>query len=305
MCAYQLTRQGGFHAWEGCPCQDRVHTLRRGTAEAVTLCDGAGSLQGAERAAAAFSEGMNEWVADHFRTLRAKSVEEIRRLAVGQIGRILDGLTLGGEESRDLYGCTLLTVCRDCRTGEALVLHLGDGLIVGLSREEGCVCLTPPEQGEEYRSTWLVNSSPDEVTDHLRVMRIRRGRRIDAYCLMSDGSEGALYQPREEGVTLHPALESLMQEYLLRPANFAREMPDFVRTRIRPADDFSIGFLGDVPPAMLPVKGPARVRRQYARYLAARREGLTADRAARRAGWRKRDTRTKRERLLAMQVEEV
>lgn len=305
MCAYQLIRQGGFHAWEGCPCQDRVHTLRRGTVEAVTLCDGAGSLKGAEQAAITFSQGMNEWVAEHFQTLRGESDEKIRRLAVGEIGRILDGLTLGEEESRDLYGCTLLTVCRDGRTGEALVLHLGDGLIVGLSRADGCICLTPPEQGEEYRSTWLVNSSPAEVKDHLRVMHIRRRRGIDAYCLMSDGGEGALYQPRPEGVTLHPALERLMQEYLLRPANFVREMPDFVRTRIRPADDFSIGFLGDVPPAMLPVKGPVRVRRQYARYLAARREGLSAERAARRAGWRKRDIRTRRERLLQMQVEEV
>lgn len=305
MCAYQLTQQGGFHAWEGCPCQDRVHTLRRGTVEAVTLCDGAGSLDGAEQAAIAFSQGMNEWVAEHFRTLRGKSDEDVRRMAVAEIGRILDGLTLGVEESRDLYGSTLLTVCRDCRTGEALVLHLGDGLIVGLSREEGCVCLTTPEQGEEYRSTWLVNSSPEELMDHLRVIRIRRQRHMDAYCLMSDGSEGALYQPREDGVTLHPAVESLMQEYLLRPANFVREMPDFVRKRIRPADDFSIGFLGDVPPTMLPAKGPARVRRQFAEYLAARRSGMCAARAARKAGWRKRDVPNKRDRLQWMQVEEV
>lgn len=306
MSVYKLEQQGGIHAWENCPCHDRVHVLRRENVESATLCDGAGSLSGAQEAARAFSEGMNTWLADHFHTsLRGKSCATVRQLAVREIGRILNELTRGVESARDIYGCTLLSVCRDPRTNEALVLHLGDGVILGWHARKGLTPLTLPEHGEVHRSTWLVNNSAEAVAAHLRVLRIRPKQHIGAYCLMSDGSEGALYLPTENGLQLHPVTEQVVREYLLRPATFRKVMPAFVEKRICPADDFSIALLGDLPAESLPRSIPQRIRRQFAAYLSARRRGLSSDRAAREAGWHRRDIGGKRHRLLLFSIEEA
>lgn len=306
MHSFLLEQQGGFHHWEGCPCQDRVDLLRKGELMSLTLCDGASSLSGALEAANAFSRGINEWLTAHFATtLQGKSEDAVRQLAIRQIDRLLTRLTAGVEAARDLYGCTLLSVCCNTRTGEALVLHLGDGAVLGWSRDTGCRCLTPPQQGEELRSTWLVNSSPAMLTEHLRVLRLRPGSPVDAFILMSDGGEGPLYMPTSSGVALNPVMAALTEEFLLRPGSFARAMPAFIREQVRPADDFSIGLLGALPAALIPGRASPRVRRGYAAYLAARRSGLPPVRAARQAGWRKGDLPRKRSRLQTMGIEEV
>jgi len=305
MGAFKLEQQGGIHLWENCPCQDRVHTLRKGDVESVTLCDGAGSLNGAAAAAQAFSQGMNEWMADHYMAFRHTSRREIRRQAIREIDRILTALTCGVNSARDMYGSTLLTVCRDCRTGEALVMHLGDGMILGWSGQQRFSALTNPGRTEADRATWLVNNSPEALNAHLQVVRVPRSAHMDAFCLMSDGGEGALYQITGDTVRLHPVLGSIMQEYLLRPGSFEKAMPDFVKKRICPSDDFSMALLGDVSANALPSQASGRIRRQFASYLAARRSGAGIPQAARQAGWRKKDVKRKQDWLLKMQVEEV
>ena len=306
MCSFQLEQQGGFHLWEECPCQDKVHFLKKGDVESITLCDGAGSMGGALEAAHAFSQGINEWIVEHFfTTLRGKSDEAVKRLVIEEIDRLLTRLTAGEETARDIYGCTLLTACRNTRTGEALVLHLGDGVILGWTPEKDCRCLTHPEQGEELRATWLVNSSPAMLMQHLRVLRLRPGRSVSAFLLMSDGGEGPLYMPTDGDVKLNPVVAKLAKEFLLRPGSFAQAMPDFIKTRVRPTDDFSIGIMGDMPASLLPVRAPRRIVREYVQYLSARRNGLNPIQAARHAGWRKRDISRKRQRLQDMKIEEV
>ena len=306
MCSFQLEQQGGFHLWEGCACQDKVHFIRKGDVESITLCDGAGSLDGALEAARIFSQGVNEWIVEHFSTtLRGKSDANVKRLVIDEIDCLLTRLTAGEETARDIYGCTLLTACRNTRTGETLVLHLGDGVILGWTPEEGCRCLTPPEQSEELRATWLVNSSPTMLMEHLRVLRLHPGRSVSAFILMSDGGEGPLYMPTSQGVTLNPVIAKLAEEFLLRPSSFAKAMPDFVRKQVRPADDFSLGVMGDAPATLLPIHTSRRIVREYTQYLCARRSGLNPLQAARRAGWRKRDIPRKRKRLQDMRIEEV
>lgn len=306
MSSFQYTQQGGFHLWEGCVCQDQVHYLKKGDLESLTLCDGAGSLAGALEAASVFSREINEWIVDNFSTtLRGKSDTAVQRLVMHEIDRILTHLTAGEESARAIYGCTLLTACRNTRTGEALVLHLGDGLILGWTPREGCRCLTVPEQGDSLRATWLVNSSPAMLREHLRVLRLHPGRNISAFLLMSDGGEGPLYMPTSQGLMLHPVLEKLTGEFFLRPGSFARAMPGFIKDQVRPADDFSLGIMGDIPFSLLPLRASRRVMREYIRFLRARRNGLSPVRAARHAGWRKRDIARKRQSLQKMSIEEV
>lgn len=66
MSGFLLEQQGGFHLWEGCPCQDKVHYMKIENVESVTLCDGAGSMSGALEAARTFSQGINEWICINF-----------------------------------------------------------------------------------------------------------------------------------------------------------------------------------------------------------------------------------------------
>lgn len=39
MCSFLLEQQGGFLLWEVCPCQDKVHFLKKGDVESITLSD--------------------------------------------------------------------------------------------------------------------------------------------------------------------------------------------------------------------------------------------------------------------------
>lgn len=305
---YSLTQQGGFHAWENCPCQDSVFALREGDVECVTLCDGAGSLSGALKAAEAFSQGISRWfVASFAQLLRENSPDGVRRRLLDEIDRILDELTCGAVECRSMYGCTLLSVCRDCVSGEALSVQIGDGVILRWSDRRETACVHPPEDRQAHRSTWLVNNSRDMLMEHIRVRRDPPSREGRGYCLMSDGGEGRLYTPTQRGVTVHPVVDRLIREYLLCPGRFAREMPGYVRRIVRPADDFSIGVLGDVPASALPLPGgtPRRVAGRYAAYLSARRCGAGSALSARRAGIRKRDLNKCMKRLTGMGIEEV
>lgn len=305
MGAYGLFQQGGFHEWENCPCQDNVYVMKEGDVECVTLCDGAGDLHGARKAAEAFSKGIGRWACTHFPELM-RGCTDIRAQLLDEIDRILDALTFGVRECREMYGCTLLCVCRSCTNGEALVMQIGDGLILRYNDRQEIVCVNPPDQRSGHRASWLVNNSREALMKHVHIRRDPPSRG-GGYCLLSDGSEGCLYRPGDGTMAVHPVVASLIGEHLLRPHRFAKEMPDFVKKKIRPTDDFSIGILGDIPACMLPFPAavPRRVGKEYARYLSARRAGKSPIASAREAGIRRRDLRKGMKRLTDMGIEEV
>ena len=299
---YATLRQGGIHAFERVPCQDCIHTLRRGSVQAAALCDGAGSLPGAYQAAHAFSRAMCQWIAENLPRLLRMPEERVRLLAADRIEEVLSDLALGHPEAKSAFGCTLLLCAMDMKTGASLCLQLGDGLIAEC-RGTGAVPLSLPNQGREHRSTYLTTSSRETILARMQVIRGRDGQ---AFFLMSDGAEGAFYRIDGQRVTPTAGLfPELLQEFQLRPRAFHQMMEYLLAARIKPTDDFSLGILCRDAPPLPPSPGPCRVQKSYARYLAARRSGASPLSACRLAGWRKRDLPKRRAWLLSRQIEET
>lgn len=305
MSAYGLFQQGGFHEWENCPCQDRVFVCRIGDTESTTVCDGAGDMQNALKAADSVSREIGSWACANFTELMHGRADARAQL-LDEIDRILDKFTFGTKAYRNAYGCTLLCVCRSLSTGEALVIQIGDGVILRYNDRREIVCVNRPDARSGHRASWLVNNSREGLMKHAHIRRDPPSRG-GGYCLLSDGSEGYLYMPSDDTMTVHPIVPALISEHLLYPRRFAEEMPDFVKKRIRPTDDFSIGIIGDVPASILPLPAavPRRIAKKYAVYISARRAGKSPITSAREAGIRRRDLPKCMKRLTGMGIEEV
>lgn len=298
-----IVRQGGIHAFEGVPCQDNVCGVRRGNIQATVLCDGAGSLKGAREAAAVFSKALCEWVVNQYDVLLRLPEAELRQIVAGRIETILTQLSAEDEENRDSFGCTVLLCAANMKTGKALILQLGDGLIVEKSRGKEAVALTRPVQGSEHRSTYLTTSSRQAILSQLQVFH-RSGNA--SYFLMSDGAEGALYYMNRNTAVLNNVFGDMLDECLLRPSSFQDEMEQLLQNHIRPTDDFSLSILCQDAPDPDAFAAPRkRLAKKYARYLAARRQGRSVASAAHLAGWRRRDVKKRRGWLQRQNIDEI
>ncbi len=298
-----VVRQGGIHIFEGIPCQDNVYSIRRGNIQAVVLCDGAGSLDGALAASSVFSKTFCEWALFHSDVLYALPETRIRLLVADQIETILNRLCSEFSGNRQSFGCTLLLCLSDLSSSKALVLQLGDGLVVEVRPRAKTRPLSIPSRGTEHRSTFLTTNNRETILSQLQVFR----RSGDAsYFLMSDGAEGAFYRLEGSSPVLTNVFESMLTEFLFRPSSFLQDMDHLLKNHIRPTDDFSLALLcadAPSPDAFSPLC--KRLARKYSRFLAARRLGQSVISAARSAGWHRREIHKRRDWLKSHSIEEV
>lgn len=111
--------------------------------------------------------------------------DELPCLLMQQIRRSL--LSLSGTEGGRFedYASTLLAMAADPNTGEYLIIHLGDGCAIGLTKEDNLLMLSCPENGISANYTWLTTS--DTAVQHMHVIQgqLQNLKRI---CLLSDGA---------------------------------------------------------------------------------------------------------------------
>lgn len=298
-----IVKQGGIHTFEGTPCQDNVYAMRAGSTQAVTLCDGAGSLDGALAASSVFSKAFCEWALTHSDALFTLPEARIRLLAADLIETTLDRLCSEQSGDRQSFGCTVLLCLSNLRSGNAFVLQLGDGLVVEVLPRGKARPLSVPSIGTEHRSTFLTTCSRETILNRMQVFRRRGGA---SYFLMSDGAEGAFYRMENSSPVLTDVFGCMLTECLFRPSSFLRDMDHLLKNHIHPTDDFSLALLcsdAPSPDAFSPLC--KRLSGKYSRYLAARRLGKSVGSAARSAGWHKREILKRRDWLMRHSIEEV
>lgn len=83
------------------------------------------------------------------------------------------------------FASTLLAIAVDLKTGQYVLLHLGDGCALSVSRDTEPGILSGPEQGLSLHHTWLTTS--DNAVSHLRLSfgRLQGRKRL---LLLSDGA---------------------------------------------------------------------------------------------------------------------
>ena len=167
-----IGRAGTMHLRKGLDGQDAFFYARDGTRQFFGLADGqTGTKYGAQ--------GGREALAVLFESLRQKSIAELRHCSYQDelryelmhgVRRKLDELAqrygVGAEE----FSSTFMVLMLDSSTGEYMTLHLGDGMILAISREHsdmGRTLLSRPENGITSQYTWFTTT--DNALLHLRI----------------------------------------------------------------------------------------------------------------------------------------
>lgn len=83
------------------------------------------------------------------------------------------------------YASTVLAVAIDPISGDYLLIHLGDGCIVGIQSNNSDIILSPPENVFSQQHTWFTTSDFMLSHLHIRMGKILNLRRI---ILMTDGA---------------------------------------------------------------------------------------------------------------------
>lgn len=111
--------------------------------------------------------------------------DELPCMLMRQIRRALLDLSGSGGGAFEDYASTVLAMAVEPATGRFLMIHLGDGCAVGLTRDGRLLLLSDPENRVNGRYTWLTTS--ETAVPHMRVTNgcLQDLKRI---YLMTDGA---------------------------------------------------------------------------------------------------------------------
>lgn len=100
--------------------------------------------------------------------------DEIRFHIMTGIRSLLHEKAQENQVSIHELASTLVLLAVDLRSGQYMIIHLGDGVMIGVDKgigankdEDAIQILSPPENGMTLRSTWLTTS--ESALNHLRL----------------------------------------------------------------------------------------------------------------------------------------
>lgn len=184
----EARQTGTLHKVEGLPCQDAAGFYENDEVAVIVLADGAGSVDHSEIASETVVFQMPSFIADHFDTLFSDDEAALKT-------KVLDAAeTFVRIEDKNMHAyCTFLCVAIHKKSRKSILMHLGDGMILGIDNMEHpwvneSICF--PENGEETNLTYFLygNNAPK----HLRIMRFNNDIN-KMYLLCSDGVSSSLY----------------------------------------------------------------------------------------------------------------
>ena len=167
-----ISRTGMMHIRKGIDNQDAFFYAQNGNLKFFGLADGqTGAKYGAQ--------GGREALAVLFESLRKRSIAELQHNSYQDELRyeLMHGVRQKLAQLAQKYGVTagefastIVVLLLDSGTGVYMTLHLGDGMILAISRENsemGRTLLSRPENGITAQYTWFTTT--DDALLHLRI----------------------------------------------------------------------------------------------------------------------------------------
>lgn len=183
-----VERQGIDHLLRQIECQDAATGKQDKDVSCIVLCDGAGSNPKSNVASHKIVEMLKDSFCDDFERLWSLGDEKLQKEVICKS----IGACQGTECERP--DCTLLLAVVSV-DGRALILHIGDGVIIGVRNGEP-LAISTPENGADVSETYFLSSG--HAAEHLRVYRYNPID-FDAILMCSDGPAGLLYRRTIEG----------------------------------------------------------------------------------------------------------
>lgn len=177
-------RTGEEHANKKMKCQDQVCYKEQDHRQVIVLADGTGV---SDLNVACVSDVVNYTAERLLDLAQAKKLRELPRhelicQLMGGIIEIISGHMDRNHLTADYFGSTLLAFMMDAETGNYLLIHLGDGIIIGKNRQHVRVLSWPVGCGSDRTFLTISENLPERI-------KIRCGNLgdLDQIALCSDG----------------------------------------------------------------------------------------------------------------------
>jgi len=190
--AYQITvsyaqRTGHYNLQNHRPCEDVLYMWEADNFLFYGLADG----QRGAKCGVTGGRACLETISAYIRTIGISNIihaqfpDELPCTLVKEIRKQLLFMAHSQNTPYREFASTLLAVAIDSVSGEYVLLHLGDGYAVSISRAGTSDIVSAPENGITAHHTWLTTS--DNAAFHLRITfgSIESKKRL---LLMSDGA---------------------------------------------------------------------------------------------------------------------
>lgn len=182
-----FSQTGQHHIAENLPCEDVYITEYEGSFHFYGLADG----QSGKRFCAVGGQEVLSTIAQYVkdRTIPQLShyeyIDELQYELIRMIRNTLSKLSEEHHAELSDFASTIIAVAVDANTNDYLIIHLGDGSVVGVNRENSTIMLSAPDNGITSQYTWLTTS-----TDAMKHLRIYKGsiENLKRIVLLTDGA---------------------------------------------------------------------------------------------------------------------
>jgi len=194
------------------PCEDACFVMmnENDTVCTAVVCDGASCCKLGGPMANRLSESVGKHINNHFKRLYYEEDRKIRRELLGLIRSVQAAVGQAYGYPTSECGCTLVAVAMDSLNGNWMAIQLGDGVVIGRSRDGSLRQVTRSDKGQSEHATWLTIHSDRRIEEHLQIVRGDAVGGMDAFFCTSDGLEGLFYALNGEVAYNVSALFDLM-----------------------------------------------------------------------------------------------
>jgi hypothetical protein len=242
-----ITQIGKKHIEMGTVCQDSVEVYHANGLIAISVSDGAGSRKFSHLGSQFITklmikmipETFHEWLnliaedrfADFFDVWIARHIND----EVSRLNKERDADDFLTKE--DLASTLVFYAERD---NKAFLIHVGDGVIIGLNKEYRMEILSYPENGEFSNVTFFVTSPQNQ--DHIRTKIIDPQDFFSVFC-MTDGAEDIYLDKMNRKVI--KGLYYVVIDAIKRQDAFFNDFKRFLAEETSPIieDDIGMGLL--------------------------------------------------------------
>lgn len=223
---------GEYHRIRNRVCQDATGKCVQNGCASVVLCDGAGSVEGSEKASEFVCSIFPEYLCKNFERLYEGSDVEITMEVIRWL-REKSVEAIGGIK----LDCTMLASCMS-KDGRCLSLHIGDGIILGDAGDDFEV-VSEAENGDASNITYFLSGK--RAVDHLRITR----KECTTFFLTSDGLSDLLCTGKKIMKAV-PVMTSWLNKYSEEEveAKYKKEMYELFSERTQ--DDMSVAVLTNI-----------------------------------------------------------
>lgn len=196
------TSQGRGHISKNIPCQDKIFSVKHGNYAFIGLADGAGSCRYSDIGAAFVLKETNKILKKKFDRFFLSEYSSVNFDILSYIKLRLQIYSKNKRlEYKELSSTLLCVAVKDNRF---ISIHLGDGVIGYIKRDQELKVLSDPSNSEYANATYFV-TSPDAK----HFLKLYKGELNDigGFILMSDGTEESLYN--KKGKFLAQAVKSM------------------------------------------------------------------------------------------------